>query len=65
MQDVTKLTVSDLKKLPTLSTGQADDLKIDTGTTRVWLARCGHPKITFERLREGRWEACDAYGVPL
>lgn len=51
-----------LEKLPTLSTGQADDLKIDRPTVRVWLSRCGYKdgepfahKVTVERLSEGRW----------
>jgi len=53
--------VSELKKLPTLATGQAADLKIDTGTMRVWLSRCGPEDgetqpIQFERLINGRWE---------
>lgn len=30
-----------LAALPTLSVGQADSLKIDTATVRVWLARVG------------------------
>ncbi len=47
---------------PTLSTGQADDLKYDNGTTRVWLSRCGvedgepYPnKLTVETLSNGKW----------
>jgi hypothetical protein len=56
------------KRLPTLCTGQADDLKIDTGRMRVWLSRCsvedGEPydnKITVERLRNGRWEEVETF----
>lgn len=48
-------TLAELKALPTISTGQADDLKIDTGDVRVWLSRCsvedGEPfnnKVTVE-----------------
>ena len=65
MKDFDELTVLELRKLPTLCTGQADDLKIDTGKMRVWLARCGPadgyygPKIMVEHLRDGRWELCD------
>jgi len=51
-----------LKSLPTLTTGQADDLKIEEEYTRVWLSRCtvldGEPynnKVTVERLINGRW----------
>jgi len=51
-----------LKSLPTLATGQADDLKIEEEYTRVWLSRCtvadGEPynnKVTVERLINGQW----------
>ncbi len=51
-----------LEAMPTLSVGQADNLKIDTGDTRVWLSRCtvedGEPcdnKVTVEGLVDGRW----------
>ena len=30
---------AELNRLPTLSTGQTDDLKLDTGDVRVWLSR--------------------------
>lgn len=50
-----KYKLSDLENLGTLSSSQSCDLKIDTGTTRVWLSRCGvedgepYPnKITIE-----------------
>jgi hypothetical protein len=53
---------------PTLCTGQADNLKVETSTTRVWLSRCsvedGEPydnKITVERLRNGRWEEVETF----
>ena len=55
-------TPEDLEAMPTLCTGQADDLKMDLGNVRVWLARCGpadgyHGKpVILERLRNGRWE---------
>ena len=52
-----------LEALPTLSTGQSDDLKDDDGDgQRVWLSRCGvadgepYPnKVTIETLEDGRW----------
>ena len=57
-----------LEKLPTLATGQADDLKLDDGQTRVWLSRCttldGEPydnKVTIERLVNGKWEISETY----
>jgi hypothetical protein len=58
---------ADLEDLPTLATGQAADLKIDTGTVRVWLSRCG-PKdgetrpVQVEILRNGRWIDADEEG---
>lgn len=59
--DVTH-SLSDLKALPTLSVGQADDLKIDTGNRRVWLSRCtvedGEPcnnKVTIEEYDGDLW----------
>lgn len=50
----------DLARRPTLSVGQAADLKIDTGTMRVWLSRCGiadgeAQPVQVERLVGGRW----------
>lgn len=58
-----------LESLPTIAQGQADDLKIDTGSMRVWLSRCtmadGEPfdnKVTIEHLKEGGFVIED--GVP-
>lgn len=50
----------DLQALPTLSQGHTADLKIDTGTLRVWLSRMtiadGELEpVQIERLRDGRW----------
>lgn len=63
-----RYTLKELKALPTLSTGQADSLKIETANTRVWLSRCtvedGEPydnKVTVEKLRKGRWETAEEY----
>lgn len=64
----TTWTARHLARLPTLATGQADDLKVDTGTERVWLSRCtmddGEPcdnKVTVERLEGGRWVEVEFY----
>ena len=51
----------DLKDMPTLHVGQYADLKIDTGTTRVWVSRVrlhdGETQpVQVEKLRNGRWE---------
>ena len=61
-------TLNELESLPTLSVGQADNLKVDTGTVRVWLSRCtvedGEPynnKVTIERLIDGYWFAWHTY----
>lgn len=55
-------SADDLEAMPTLATGQTDDLKIDTGTERVWLARTGiadgepyNNRVTIEALVNGRW----------
>jgi hypothetical protein len=63
-----RYTADELRSLPTLSVAQADNLKIDTGTERVWLSRCGiedgepyDDKITIERLRGGRWVTIEEY----
>jgi hypothetical protein len=63
-----RYTADELRSLPTLSVAQADNLKIDTGTERVWLSRCGvedgepyDDKITVERLRGGRWVTVEEY----
>ena len=55
-------TLAELEALPTLSEGQADDLKVDSGTIRIWLSRCGvedgepcDNKVTIEEYRDGRW----------
>lgn len=61
-------TLKELEKLPTLSVGQAEDLKIERGNTRVWLSRCkvedGEPynnKVTVEQYLNGRWVTARSY----
>lgn len=63
-----RYTASELKRKPTLSTGQCDSLKVDTGMKRVWISRCtvadGEPfnnKVTVEKLHDGRWETVEEY----
>ena len=55
-------SLAELESLPTLAVGQADNLKLDDGETRVWLCRCGvadgmpyDHQVTVERLIDGRW----------
>lgn len=69
-------TAAELRKLPTLCVGQADDLKIErladdlSPGYRVWLSRCtvadGEPvdnKVTIERqeARSGKWYTSQWY----
>lgn len=61
-------TLKELKRRPTLSVGQAEDLKIETANIRVWLSRCkkedGEPynnKVTEEQYLNGRWVTARAY----
>lgn len=59
-------TLAELEAMLTLKQGQADDLKMDLGDTRIWLSRMtkedGEPcdnKVTIEEYRgyqgRGRW----------
>ena len=61
-------TAEELEEMPTISCGQADNLKIETEDMRVWLSRCGvedgmpyDNMVTIERLREGRWVTVHEY----
>lgn len=63
-----RYALAELEDLPTLCVGQADDLKIDDGSTRVWLCRCGVEDgmpfdnlVTVEFLENGRWVESDRY----
>lgn len=61
--DEMTLSLAYLESLPTLSTSQADSLKIDKpGEYRIWLSRCGPEdgepfpnKVTVERWTDGKW----------
>jgi len=63
-----RYTAAELEDLPTLSVGQFDNLKIDTGSKRVWLCRCGvadgmpyDNQVTIEKLEDGRWIKIEEY----
>jgi hypothetical protein len=63
-----KFTKEELELLPTISSGHFDDLKVDTGTARVWLSRVtvedGAPyndQVTVERLVKGKWVITEQY----
>ena len=54
--------LSYLESLPTIHSGHFDNLKVDTGSLRVWLSRCGvadgmpyDNQVTIEHLKNGRW----------
>jgi hypothetical protein len=60
-----RYSLAELQALPTLSTG---DLKVDTGTTRIWLARVGvldgmpyDNQVSVQKLQQGRWVVTDTY----
>jgi hypothetical protein len=59
---------SDLRQKTTKAQGQTDDLKLDTGKTRYWVARTtvddGEPynnRVTIERLEDDKWVTVDTY----
>ena len=63
-------TFAELDRLPTLATGQAEDLKIDEGMRRVWLSRVD-PGLVIEETRDpnanegrGEWTPRE-YHVPV
>ena len=60
------VSLAELEALPTLCVSQADSLKIESDTERVWLSRCtvadGEPwdnKVTVELLIAGAWLALE------
>ena len=55
-----------LRSLSTIATGQADDLKLETGGLRYWTARCSAEDgedwdVHVERLEDGRWVQLFSY----
>ena len=71
---VYEVPLDELEELPTLSQGQADDLKIETtdengrAIERVWLSRCtvddGEPwdnKVSVEHNIDGRWTVVELW----
>ena len=57
-----------LKRRPTLSVGQTDDLKIETPSRRVWLARTGvqdgepfNNRVSIEELSNNGWKIVEDY----
>jgi hypothetical protein len=63
-----RYTADQLRDLPTIEQGQADDLKIKSDTVKVWLSRMtvedGMPyddQVTIEHLIGGRWVTVEEY----
>ena len=63
-------TLQELEAMPTLTVGQADNLKIENETIRIWLSRCsvadGEPydnKVTVEMYDDlhGEWYEHHSY----
>lgn len=61
-------SLAELEAMPTISQGHMDNLKVDTGTMRVWLSRMtredGMPynnAVTVERLINGVWTEVEQY----
>lgn len=68
MTERRRYTAAELRDLPTLTVGQADDLKIDNGTERIWLSRAGvedgapyDNQIFVETFDGERWNVVDEY----
>jgi hypothetical protein len=63
-----RYSLAELEQMPTLATGQTDDLKVDTGASRVWLARTSiedgesyNNRVTIEDLVDGQWVIVQEY----
>lgn len=66
VEGMTIYSAAYLRKLPTLSIGQADDLKLETGGLRYWLCRCGPEdgeswEVHVERMESGMWQYLTSY----
>lgn len=65
-------TFQTLNRLPTLRQGQADDLKFESATTRVWLSRLGKEdgqpydnQVTVEQFDGKSWETVEQYEAEM
>lgn len=63
-----RFTLKEIKALPTIRSSHFDNLKIDTGSDRIWISRMtiqdGMPynnQITHEKLIRGNWKIVDQY----
>lgn len=51
-------------KLPSIHSGQSDELVLEDAITRVWVSRCEQgdddkPLVTVEMLQESGWKVTD------
>ena len=65
-----RIPIDELAQMETEATGQAKNLKLDTGKYRYWLSRCGVSDgatyaASIEELQDGRWVTIDQYGEPF
>lgn len=59
-------TLEQLQAMPTIRSGPANDLKLDTGRVRIWIRRGGGaPAITVTRCDYGVWEKIGAFSERL
>lgn len=68
LADGDRPSAAELRRLPTISESQTDNLKIDNGRFRAWLSRMttadGMPynnQVTIEELQAGRWVTVEEY----
>lgn len=59
-------TTAELAELPTLFSAHFDDLKVDTGTERIWLTRMtpedgAQYQIHHEEYKNSEWMASRSY----
>ena len=53
-------SAEELKKMETIHQTNGAELKVDTGSLRVWL-EADDVTITIEKLTDGRWRTVDVY----
>lgn len=66
--DLTNLTLKELKETPTIEKGHFEDLKLDDGTFKVWLSRMTvadgaeyNNQVTVKQLSNGKWYTIAEY----
>ncbi|GAG28543.1 unnamed protein product, partial [marine sediment metagenome] len=68
LENLQRFTAAELEELPTLSQGQAENLKYEDGPIRVWIQRgqkgvdySPELEVSIEVFRGGRWEVAETY----